>query len=239
MDTTIYAMTYDESASGLVALVLPVGQSKEEELCPAGQTPDQTTLADVHRTVSQTYGASALCVPLQQLRLEQQERLIHNPEVLALLTKTAEGDPSSSPVRHTLLDIHHPAFREGYQQGREHFFQKQIIFTDKQFVECLLEVIFEEDEPQAPEEEIYAGVGRLLGQMSGGVVARLPHEQGVQNPQEAFLSTIRQQHTTTGQALVQTIQLLWAAQDQLAQTLDANTFEQMCQRGVDPCLGRC
>jgi hypothetical protein len=139
-------------------------------------------------------------------------------------------------TRQTLVDLHHPEFKKGYQQGRQDYFREQTVLTDKMLVE-LLQYIFEQSEQdQAPEREIgvYYSIGRLVGQMSGCVLPCQLHEDHTQELQEEFLIKVEQKHRTTGRALVRTIQHLWTMQDVLAQRLDAETFEMMLKRGMEP-----
>jgi hypothetical protein len=136
-------------------------------------------------------------------------------------------------TRQTLVDLHHPTFRKGYHQGRQDYFREPTILTDKTLVE-LLQCIFEEshqDEPPAREEGIYYSIGQLIGKLSGGVIPRQPHEDRTQDLQEAFLGKVQQEYGATGQALTSMIRQFWATHDQLAQTLDAESFEVMLSRG--------
>jgi len=140
-----------------------------------------------------------------------------------------------SPTQQKLVDIYHPTFRDGYQHGRNQYLQEQIILTDKQLVE-LLQCIYEEshkDEAEIRDEGVYYSVGRLVGQMSGGAIARQPHEDNTRELQEAFLAKVMQEYGVEGKALSDTIRQLWAMQDQLAIELDADTFEQILNRGVE------
>jgi hypothetical protein len=133
------------------------------------------------------------------------------------------------------VDLHHPTFRKGYQQGRQDYFQEPMIFTDKMLIE-LLQCVFEQSQQdEAPEREtgVYYSIGQLVGQMSGCVLPYQSDEDRTQDLQEAFLVKVWQEYGTTGQVLVDTIRQLWTMQDQLAQTLDAETFELMLGRGVE------
>jgi hypothetical protein len=71
------------------------------------------------------------------------------------------------------------------------------------------------------------------GQMSGCVIPRHDHEDNTQDLQEAFLVKVMREYGAVGQALIDPIRQFWAVQDQLAQTLDAHTFEVMLYRGVE------
>jgi hypothetical protein len=154
---------------------------------------------------------------------------------VAMMSKNEEKKRMSA-TRQTLVGLHHPTFRKGYQEGRQDYFREQIVLTDKLLVE-LLQYIFEQskqDEAPEREEGVYYSVGRLVGQMSGCVLPCEGHEDRTQEMQEAFLVKVGQKYGTTGQALVDTIRQLWTMQDQLAQALDADTFELMLSRGVEP-----
>jgi len=138
-------------------------------------------------------------------------------------------------TQQTLVDLHHPTFRKGYQEGRQNYFREQMIFTDKMLVE-LLQCVFEQsqqEEGEEREEGVYYSIGQLVGQMSGCVLPCQPDEDRAQDLQEAFLVKVWQAYGTTGQVLVDTIRQLWTMQDQLAQTLDAETFELMLGRGME------
>src|SRR5579864_2808973 len=138
-------------------------------------------------------------------------------------------------TQQTLVDIYHPKFREGYQMGRQHYFREQSTLTDKDLVECL-QFFFEGislEQAEKSQEELYHAIGRLMGQISGRVIARQPHEDNTQDLQEAFLVKVKRAYATAGPALIDTISQFWATQDHLAQELDADTFEQMINRGVE------
>ncbi len=167
--------------------------------------------------------------------------MLHPKEGLSLCRDVKRSVWEKKPMsttRQTLVDLHHPTFRKGYEIGRQDYFRAEMVLTDKMLVE-LLRCIFEQShQDEAPEREIgvYSSIGRLVGQMSGRVLPCQPDEDHTQDLQEAFLVTVQQEYGTTGQALVDTIRQFWTAQDQLAQTLDAETFELMLGRGVE--LGR-
>ena len=138
-----------------------------------------------------------------------------------------------STTRQTLIDISHPLFREGYRLGRQYYFQVHTIVTDKDLMESLLLAFKEEEEGDKQEANLYHLVGQFVGQMSGCVIARQAHEDTMQDAEETFLVKVKQRYGATGQALIETIRQLWTMQDQLALTLDAETFEQMLNRGVE------
>lgn len=142
---------------------------------------------------------------------------------------------SMNGTRQTLVDMYHPMFKQGYQHGRQHYFREQIIFTDKHLVECL-QFLFEKSEQkeaQMREEDFYFSIGQLVGQMSGCVIARQPHEDCTPDLQDAFLVKVAQEYGAEGPILTEAIRQFWKGQDQLAQKLDAYTFDQMINRGVE------
>jgi hypothetical protein len=139
---------------------------------------------------------------------------------------------NSGTTRQILINIYHPRFREGYQAGRHHYFQEPSILTDKELMECL-QFIFEEEDGKEREANLYYSVGQLVGQMSGGVIPRHADEDNSREQQETFLIKVMQEYGVTGKALIDTIRQFWTTQDQLAQTLDADTFEQMLHRGLE------
>jgi hypothetical protein len=138
----------------------------------------------------------------------------------------------------TLVDIHHPTFLEGYQEGRHRYFQDPEILTDKQVVE-MLAFIFERDiveevieDTKAQEQDLYFCIGQLLGKISGPFVPLQPHEeQSLAMQQEHFLVKVSRGYGEQGQALSESIQQLWQVHDQLARTLDADDFDQVLCRG--------
>jgi hypothetical protein len=81
----------------------------------------------------------------------------------------------------------------------------------------------EEDE----KENLYYEIGQLVGQMSGYALPLQPHEERMQDLQEAFLAKVMPQYAGTDKILVKLIRQFWILQDQLAQTLDADTFLEM------------
>ena len=141
-------------------------------------------------------------------------------------------DGSKRMTRQTLVDIYHPIFRQGYLDGRQHYFQEQIIFTDKHLVECL-QFVFEEAEHEDVEkrdEGLYYSIGQLLGQVSGCVIPCQPHEDGKRDLQELLLVKVAQQYRAEGPTLIDAIRQFWKVQDKLAQKLDADTFELVIAR---------
>ena len=141
-----------------------------------------------------------------------------------------------STTRRTLVDIYHPAFREGHQVGRQYYFKEKSVLSDKELVE-LLQTVFEEkggeEDAKEYEEGVYFSVGRLVGQLSGCVFPRQPSEDNSPDLQDAFLTKVRQVYGAAGVALSETIRQFWHMQDLLARTLDADNFELVLSRGVE------
>ncbi len=178
-----------------------------------------------------------------RLRYFQQPSFFTDEDLVTRLVQAFESSTQQtlyrkepmSTTRQTLVDLHHPTFRKGYQQGRQDYFREQMVFTDKMLVE-LLQCVFEQsqqDEAPEREEGVYYSIGQLVGKMSGCVIPRQPYEDRTQDLQEAFLVKVRQEYGTAGPALISTIRQFWATQDHLAERLDAETFEEMLRRGVE------
>jgi hypothetical protein len=82
----------------------------------------------------------------------------------------------------TLVDIHHPAFRKGYQDGRVCALQEQAVVTDQDLVE-LLQLAFDQretDELEEREKNLYYSIGHILGEVSTRVIPYQPCEQSVE-----------------------------------------------------------
>jgi hypothetical protein len=136
-----------------------------------------------------------------------------------------------SPRPQTPVEISHPMFRKGYQEGRERFFQERYVLTDQVLLDCL-ESFFEPSEhPHETAEEraqrLHDKIGQLVGEICGWVLAREGHEEQTQNVQEALLAKVAQKYEETGKALMKTIRQFWVVHDQLTYTLDAELFEEV------------
>src|SRR5205085_6196136 len=114
---------------------------------------------------------------------------------------TNRKEKSGIVSRQTLLDIYHPDFRKGYQDGRKYYFKKQKVLSDKQFVDDLQSIFEDNPKDQAEEQEgcVYYAVGSLVGEMSGCVIPRQPYEDNTQELQEAFLVKVAREYEATGQ----------------------------------------
>jgi hypothetical protein len=136
-------------------------------------------------------------------------------------------------TRETLVDIYHPTFRQGYQKGREHYFQEQIILTDKELVECLQAVILDTSpQEQACDDDLYYVIGQIVGQMSACAISCQPHEDQTPSVRERFLLTLQRTCGSAGEeTLLDLIRTYWDMQDQLAKLLDADTFNQILHSG--------
>lgn len=84
----------------------------------------------------------------------------------------------------TLVDIHHPAFRKGYQEGRASALQEQAIVSDKDLVD-FLQLVFDDrklNKPDEQEDNLYYSVGHILGEVSMHVIPYQPYEECVERP---------------------------------------------------------
>jgi hypothetical protein len=137
------------------------------------------------------------------------------------------------PRHSVLIEMHHPAFKRGYQAGRAWYFRREVgPLTDKQLVECLetaaQEGLFSEDD----ESTRYYIIGQFIGQMSGSVIPRQPNEEDEALCQERLLAHITAIYGECEQTdrLKATITTLWQAQDELAAKLDNDIYKRVLCR---------
>ena len=139
-----------------------------------------------------------------------------------------------TPYR-TLLEMHHPTFKDGYQAGRQGYFTTLSSLTDINLVSGL-QAHFEENPVHTAQnqEDLYYVVGALIGQISGPLISAQPDEEdGDAERQQRLLGELRTRLGDGEQVdhLIGTIAAFWQAQDTLATTLDEHTYEQVLQRG--------
>jgi hypothetical protein len=130
----------------------------------------------------------------------------------------------------TFLEIYHPAFRRGYQDGRYFYFYKAIRLTDQYIVEGMLNIA-NNVENQQDAEEMYYAIGFVFGLMSACVLPFQKGEEDAKAVEEAFLQEVREKYDGSGQRLAGAIRCHWDRLDQFAQELDATTFVRMLKRG--------
>jgi hypothetical protein len=148
-----------------------------------------------------------------------------------------QPEPKWSPTPQTLVVISHPIFSNGYLDGRLGSFQERHNLNDYLLTMRLWSAFassrYEQANESQREEMLYDLVGQLVGEMSASVLPRQPHEEHTRALQEAFLAKVMPQYRGTDKTLVKLIRQFWILQDQLAQTLDAETFEEMITCGRD------
>ncbi|QBD82223.1 hypothetical protein EPA93_42090 [Ktedonosporobacter rubrisoli] len=146
-------------------------------------------------------------------------------------------------MQQALIEMHLPAFREGYQAGRSAYFQGRRILTDKELVALLIEiaqdgVFVENSDPIDAQWQI----GNLLGQISGAVIPYYDDEEFEQEQREThLLSELRRTLDTDAEAAAITseVKKMWETQDRLAQRLDQDWYERVRHRDIHPSLKRC
>jgi len=161
------------------------------------------------------------------------------PELSVVRTR-----PAITPeeARHyTLIEMHHPAFKHGYQAGRNSYFRQEAgRLTDKQLVACLetsvQEGLFTEDD----EGTKYFIIGQLIGQLSGPIIPRQPSEEDEAAHQTRLLAEVAATYGESQQTdhLKATITTLWQTQDELATQLDEDTYERVLCRDAFPMVYR-
>jgi hypothetical protein len=169
---------------------------------------------DLHSSIGRLVGEMSGCVLPRQPHEEDTGDLQEKP-------------PSS--LQQLLVEITHPLFWKGYQEGRQRYFQEQIVLTDVALVAGLSFAFLPRKHKSAEEikEDLYYSIGQLVGEMHGCVLPLQPHEERTRALQEAFLARVMPQYEGAGKTLVKIIRQFWIVQDQLAQTLDAESFEEM------------
>jgi hypothetical protein len=115
---------------------------------------------------------------------------------VGVFSKEKEGKRMST-TQQTLVEITHPMFGKGYQEGRQRYFQGPYILADDALVDSL-EIAFKECEYQQENEEerkkiLYYEIGQLIGNISGCVIARQPYEDDMPDQQEEQLKSPTQQ----------------------------------------------
>jgi hypothetical protein len=141
--------------------------------------------------------------------------------------------PHEEARQQTLIEMHHPEFKHGYQNGRNAYFQTATpAFTDKQFVECLKGLVQDGLWTDDDEASDYFAIGYLIGQLSGAVIPRQPQECDEQERQQRLLATLRATYGDNEETerLVEAVSTMWKAQDYLALAMDVDTYERVLYR---------
>jgi hypothetical protein len=139
----------------------------------------------------------------------------------------------------TLIEMHHPEFKRGYQEGRNISFQQEAApLTDKQLIECLAALVQEGLFTDGDEASDYYTLGQLIGQLSGAIIPRQPYENDEEARKQRVLAHVRatSSHKQEAERRVKVVTTLWIVQDFLASHLDADTYEDVLYRGILPTL---
>jgi hypothetical protein len=137
--------------------------------------------------------------------------------------------------------MHHPAFRQGYQAGRNIYFRQEAgRLTDKQLVACLEAMVQDGLFTSDDENTNYYVIGQLLGQLSGPIIPRQPDEDDEEVRKTRLLAHITATYGESQQTdhLKATITTLWQAQDELAIQLDEETYERVLCRDASLAIYR-
>jgi hypothetical protein len=147
---------------------------------------------------------------------------------------TLEKGKSMSERQEIMIDLYHPAFRQGFLDGRQAGFREKGTVINKQYVYDMYD-LFEESEQEGSNEQgksVYYPVGYFIGQLSSCAIPRHSSEEQVRELREAFLLKVRQKYGVAGESRVKTIRQYWTGQDRLAQMLGTDLFEQMITLGA-------
>jgi hypothetical protein len=133
-----------------------------------------------------------------------------------------------------MIDLYHPEFRKGYLDGRQDGFRDKGAVINKQFVYGMYDLFKESEQEESNEQGkgVYYPAGYFIGQLSSCAIPRHSSEEHVRELREAFLLKVRQKYGAAGESPVETIRQYWTGQDQLAQMLGTDMFEQMLTLGA-------
>ncbi len=95
----------------------------------------------------------------------------------------------------TLIEIAHPLFWNAYQEGRQRSLREQYVLNDRDLVKYLRFPFRRSKGKRAKEREkdLYSSIGRLVGEMSGCVLACQPYEECAADLQGQPPSPLQQQ----------------------------------------------
>jgi hypothetical protein len=148
----------------------------------------------------------------------------------------AAARPPEWTGQQTLIEMHHPEFKRGYQEGRNISFQQATApLTDKQLVECLASLVQDGLFTDGDQASDYYTLGQFIGQLSGAVIPRQPYESDEEARKQQLLARLRATYGKSEQ-LIEAVSTFWGAQDMLVQVLDAETYEDVLHRNARPVL---
>jgi hypothetical protein len=139
----------------------------------------------------------------------------------------------------TLIEMHHPEFRRGYQEGRNIYFQQKAVpLTDKELIACLEALVQEGLFTDGDKASDYYALGQLLGQLSGAVIPHQPHECNEDKRKQRVLAQLRAASPNHQEAerVVKAVTTLWNVQDFLASYLDVDAYARVLHRDASPTL---
>jgi hypothetical protein len=110
-------------------------------------------------------------------------------------SKDEEKKHMSTTRQETLIEITHPLFWSGYQEGRQSALWEQYVLTDKKLLRCLRFPVKRSKRKPAAERErdLYTSIGKLVGEMSACVLPREPYEESSPDLQEKPDPPLRQE----------------------------------------------
>jgi hypothetical protein len=132
-----------------------------------------------------------------------------------------------------LIEMHHPEFRRGYERGRSIYFQQGTApFTDKELIACLESLVQEGLFTDGDHASDYYTLGQILGQLSGSVIPRQPHECNEDEWKQQVLAQLQTAYSNPQEAerIVKAVTTLWHMQDFLATHLDTDTYDLVLHR---------
>lgn len=138
-------------------------------------------------------------------------------------------------MQQTLLEMHLPEFRRGYQAGRATYFQTGQRITDMDVLDDLKELADERDFTDIHNLDLQYSVGSLIGMMSGPIIHFQHDELDHSERRRRLIDDIRRTlDKQDAESLIPAMRQLWEAQDRLAATLDAPTFQRVWHQDLNP-----
>lgn len=136
-------------------------------------------------------------------------------------------------MHQTLLEMHLPEFRRGYQTGRKHGLAGGYKVTDKDLLDAFYEITDSDGSAKVSRDDVAYTIGQFLGILSADIIPKQADECDTQEREQRFLAEIRTHDDAA--TLVGLIESFWNTQNELACLLDADLYERMLHRDSSCC----
>jgi hypothetical protein len=142
-------------------------------------------------------------------------------------------------IQPALLEMHHPQFKRGYDEGRMNTFRGEAApLTDKELVERLQGLVADGLFTDGDQITSYYTIGYITGQLSCAVIPRQADECDDEERARRLVTEVYARYSKEeAQRLVEAIERLWSAQDYLACEIPVDLYERLISRDTSPPLG--